>query len=382
MMSLAPPDDLVGEIRRRLLDRGGAAPSTVAGLVADDLDDLLPLAGTTERRQVTDLVLAEITGLGPLEPLLADPTVEDVMINAGTQLWVARHGRTEWVGSVEPGVVGMVIERILAPLGLRLDRTSPVVDARLADGSRLAAVLGPLAVDGTCLTIRRFRTNHVPLAAMASATVVGLIDEIVARRCNIVVSGATSTGKTTLLNSLSRLIPDDERIVTIEDTAELRIGSANVVRLEARPATAEGLGAVSMRDLLRAALRLRPDRLIVGEVRGDEALDMIEALSTGHDGSLSTCHANSAADALRRLDFMVIGAAHDVPLPAVRERVDHAIDVVIHLVRRADGCRVVSEIVEVSTATGESTAGESCVSRTRTLARDDQVIASPRRGRR
>ncbi len=373
-MSLAPPEDLVDEIRRRLLGRGGAAPSTVAGLVADDLDDLLPLAGSTERRHVTDLVLAEITGLGPLEPLLTDPTVEDVMINAGSQLWVARHGRTEWVGSIEPGVVGMVIERILTPLGLRLDRTSPVVDARLADGSRLAAVLGPLAVDGTCLTIRRFRANHVPLAAMASAAVVELITAIISQRCNIVVSGATSTGKTTLLNSLSRLIPADERIVTIEDTAELRIGSSNVVRLEARPATAEGLGAVSMRDLLRAALRLRPDRLIIGEVRGDEALDMIEALSTGHDGSLSTCHANSAADALRRLDFMVVGAAHDVPLAAVRERVDHAIDVVIHLVRRPDGCRVISEIVEVSPTTDQP--------RTRTLARDDLVVAICQRARR
>ena len=374
MMSLAPPDELVGEIRRRLLDRGGAAPSTVAVFVADDLDDLLPLAGSIERRQVTDLVLAEITGLGPLEPLLADPTVEDVMINAGSQLWVARHGRTEWVGSIEPGVVGMVIERILTPLGLRLDRTSPVVDARLADGSRLAAVLGPLAVDGTCLTIRRFRANHVPLAAMASSSVVELITEIVAQRCNIVVSGATSTGKTTLLNSLSRLIPADERIVTIEDTAELRLASSNVVRLEARPATAEGLGAVSMRDLLRAALRLRPDRLIVGEVRGDEALDMIEALSTGHDGSLSTCHANSAADALRRLDFMVVGAAHDVPLAAVQERVDHAVDVVIHLVRRHDGCRVISEIVEVRPTTDGP--------RTRVLARNDQVVANCERGRR
>ncbi len=373
MTSLAPPDLLVGEIRRRMLDRGVSTASSVPGLVAADLDELLPLAGLGERRQAIDQVLAEITGLGPLEPLLADPTVEDIMINAGNQLWAARDGHMEWVGSLPSNVVAMVIERTLAPLGLRLDRTSPIVDARLPDGSRMAAVLAPLAVDGTCLAIRRFRAAEVPLTALAAPDVVELVTEIVARRCNVLVSGATSTGKTTLLNMLSRLIPSDERIVTIEDTAELRLKTPNVVRLEARPATADGLGAVSMRDLVRAALRLRPDRLVVGEVRGDEALDMIEALSTGHDGSLSTCHANGPVDALRRLDFMVVAAAGDVPLAAIRERVDHAIDIVIHLQRRSDGRREISHIVEVAPTGGP---------RTRQLAVGNRVVGILERGRR
>ncbi len=375
-MSLAPPDQLVGEIRRRIIDRGGLpSPETVAGIVSGGLDDLLPLAGPAERQQVTDHLLAELVGLGPIEPLLRDPTVEDVMINGGNELWVARRGRSEKVGRLQPHVVGAIIERILAPLGLRLDRTSPVVDARLADGSRFAAVLSPLAVDGTCLAIRRFHRVDFPLDLLAGGAVAGLITELVARRCNIVVSGATSTGKTTLLNTISRLIPADDRVVTIEDTAELRVAVPNVVRLEARPATADGLGAVSMGNLLRAALRLRPDRLIVGEVRGDEALDMIEALSTGHDGSMSTCHANGPEDALRRLDFMVLAAAGDVPLHAIRERVDHAIDVVIHLERQADGERRVCSVVETSAA-GPGSA------RTRTLAAGGRLVEPPSRGRR
>ena len=240
-------------------------------------------------------VVARVEGLGPLEPLLADPDVTEVMVNAGRDVWVERSGRLEPAGvALADGQADQLIERIVAPLGLRIDRTAPIVDARLGDGSRVHAVVAPLAIDGTCLCIRRFAARAWPLAAFASDEVVALLGWAVEARCNVVVSGATSSGKTSLLNALAGAVPRRERIITIEDAAELRLPGDHVVRLESRPATAEGVGAVTTRQLLRAALRMRPDRLVVGEVRGAEALDMVQALNTGHDGSLATCHANSA----------------------------------------------------------------------------------------
>jgi pilus assembly protein CpaF len=246
-----------------------------------------------------------------------------------------------------PGQADQLVERIVAPLGLRIDRTAPVVDARLPDGSRVHAVVAPLAVDGTCVCIRRFAARAWPLGAFATDEVVALLSWAVEARCNVVVSGATSSGKTSLLNALAGMVPRRERIITIEDAAELRLPGEHVVRLESRPATAEGIGAVATRQLLRAALRMRPDRLVVGEVRGAEALDMVQALNTGHDGSLATCHANSAVDALRRVESMVLEGAPALPLVAVREYVHSSIDLVVHTARAGGGRRRVVEVAEV-----------------------------------
>ena len=309
---------------------------------------MAPLLAPLELDALVARVVARVEGLGPLEPLLADPDVTEVMINAGTDVWVERSGRLEHTGlRLAHGQADQLIERIVAPLGLRIDRTAPVVDARLPDGSRVHAVVAPLAVDGTCVCIRRFAGRAWPLSAFASEEVATLLTWAIEARCNMVVSGATSSGKTSLLNALAGLVPPSERIITIEDAAELRLPGDHVVRLESRPATAEGLGAVTTRQLLRAALRMRPDRLVVGEVRGAEALDMVHALNTGHDGSLATCHANSAVDALRRLESMVLEGAVALPLVAVRDHVHASIDLVVHTARATGGQRRVVEVAEV-----------------------------------
>jgi pilus assembly protein CpaF len=240
----------------------------------------------------------------------------------------------------------VIVERVLGPLGLRLDRTNAVVDGRMGDGSRVSVIGPPLAVDGVVLTIRRFAARAVPLARFAEAPVIDLLESLVANRANLVVFGATGSGKTTLLNALAARLPDGERVVTIEDTAELRLPGSHVVRLEARPPNAEGAGEVTIRQLVRAALRLRPDRIVVGEVRGPEAFDMLWAMATGHDGSMSTCHANGASDALRRLETFVLTAGADLPLAAVRSQVRAAVDVLVGVRRLADGRRVVDSVAE------------------------------------
>jgi len=239
------------------------------------------------------------------------------------------------------------IEQILAPVGRRLDRSHPTVDARLADGSRLCAVIEPVAVDGPCLSIRRFAGSSIPLARFASPAVVRLLHELVASRCNVLVSGATSSGKTTLLNALTATVEHDCRLITLEDVAELRVPHPHVVRLETREATPDGVGEVTLAHLLRTALRLRPDRLVVGEIRGEEAIHLLHALNTGHDGSLATMHANSAADALARLCALVLHQAAGWTLHAVETHVALAIDVVVHLTRQVDGTRRVAQVVEV-----------------------------------
>ncbi len=339
-------------VHQRLLNEDGALTAVpLNARLTELLRDEAPLldAGTFGRLlgELTD----EIGGLGPLEPLLADPGVSEVMINGPGRCFVERRGRLEPVAiDLDAAAIVRIVQRIVAPLGLRLDRASPMVDARLADGSRLHAVIPPLAIDGPCVTIRRFGARAIPLAGFGLDENTGaFLRSAVTGGCNLLVAGATSAGKTTLLNSLSSAIPTEERVVTIEETAELRLAQAHVVRLEARPANAEGAGAVSVRTLVRAALRMRPDRIVVGEVRGAEALDMLQALNTGHDGSLCTVHANSAADALSRIETLALMAGVGLPLAAVRAQVASAIDVIISVARAADGARRVVTIGEVTT---------------------------------
>ncbi len=301
--------------------------------------------------EVVDAVVDALVGLGPLEPLLRDPGVTDVLVNGPREVWVERHGTLERsdVAFADETAVVAAVERTIAPLGLRLDRGQPMVSARLADGSRLHAAIPPVAVNGPIVAIRRFTSAvddlaHFVAAGSMSERARQVLVEAVRDRRNIVVSGATGAGKTTLLNALARQVPSDQRLVTIEDAAELRF-EGHVVRLEARPPNAEGEGQVTLAELVRTALRLRPDRIIVGEVRGAEALDMIAAMNTGHDGSLSTVHANSPDDALWRLETLALSAGGPGE-QAVRRQLWSAIDLIVHLHRRG-GRRSVSAIAAV-----------------------------------
>jgi pilus assembly protein CpaF len=308
-----------------------------------------PLCPPAEAARVLDALVDDVGGLGPLEPLLADPSISEIMVNGPGRAYVERRGRIERVDVVlDARTIARLAERVVAPLGLRLDHASPMVDARLSDGSRLHAVLPPLAPDGPCLTIRRFVARDAGLDAFdVGEQDARRIAALVRGGWNLLVAGATSTGKTTLCNALARAIDPAERIVTIEETAELRLPKPHVVRLEARPPNAEGAGAVGVRDLVRAALRMRPDRLIVGEVRGAEALDMLQALNTGHDGSLSTVHANDPAAALSRLETLALFAGLPLPSTAVRSQIGGAIDAVVHVARGAGGSRSVTAVTEV-----------------------------------
>jgi pilus assembly protein CpaF len=341
-------------VHRRLLAEGGDAHSVVGVhamrmRLGDLLRDEQPLLAAARFDQLLEELTHEVVGLGALEPLLADPTITEVMINGPGCAYVERRGRLEPVVlELDAAAIVHLVERVVAPLGLRLDRASPMVDARLADGSRLHAVIPPLAVDGPCVTIRRFGARAVDLVEFGlGAEAAGFLAWAVGAGWNVLVAGATSAGKTTLLNALSRSIPPGERIVTIEETAELQLAQPHVVRLEARPPNAEGIGGVTVRELVRAALRMRPDRLVVGEVRSGEALDMLQALNTGHDGSMSTIHANGPADALARLETLVLLADSGLPLAAVRSQVIASVDAVAFVARRAGGARRVERIAEV-----------------------------------
>jgi len=338
---------LVRAERPRATDESHVAHGALIAAVDHHLDVRAPLLAAAQRRSVRQQVLARLTGLGALEPFLADDTVTEVTVNAGRDVWVDRRGRMEHVATLAIGEIDTLVERIIGPLGLRFDRTSPIVDARLADGARLCAVMAPLAVDGTCASIRRFALHDIPLSAFASPSVAALLGDLVRAKCNIVVSGATSSGKTTLLNALAGLLPPSERVLTIEDTAELRLHTDHVVRLEARRATPDGVGEITVRDLVRAALRMRPDRLVVGEVRGAEAFDMVQALNTGHDGSLSTVHANSPQDAIRRIASLTAQGAAGQPLDSIIEQVRSSIDIVVHVARLGDGRRHIVEVAQV-----------------------------------
>ncbi len=355
-------DDLAVALRARLIERARSGESGSAGLDAEVRALVEREAGAlpdSEREALCRRVLLLATGLGPLEPLLSDPTVDEVMVNGPEAIYVERRGRLESTGVRFDSEAGLLhaIERILAPLGRRVDEASPLCDARLADGSRVNVVIPPLSLSGPCLTVRRFRREGFSLRELVAggtlpADVAELLALCVAARASVLVSGGTGSGKTTTLNALSGAIPGEERIVTIEDAAELRLRQRHVVRLEARPANLEGRGEVTIRQLVVNALRMRPDRIVVGEVRGAEALDMLQALNTGHDGSLTTVHANSPADALRRIETLALMAGIGLPHAAVRDQVASALDVVVHQARLPDGSRVVESVTEVLRVAG------------------------------
>jgi pilus assembly protein CpaF len=354
-------DELASALRSRLIERAregvasGGLEDEVRALVEDEAGPL----PDSERDVLAERVVLLASGLGPLEPLLADPSVDEVMVNGPAAVYAERAGRIERadVRFADEAELLHAVERILAPLGRRVDEASPLCDARLADGSRVNVVIPPLSLDGPCLTIRRFRRRGFSLRDLvANGTLPPALAELlalcVAAHATILVSGGTGSGKTTTLNALSGAIPGEERIVTIEDAAELRLRQRHVVRLEARPPNLEGRGEVTIRQLVRNALRMRPDRIVVGEVRGGEALDMLQALNTGHDGSLTTVHANSPPDALRRVETLALMAGVGLPHSAVRAQVVSAIDVVVHQARRADGSRAVESVTEVVRAAG------------------------------
>jgi len=358
--------ELAASLRARLVERrrsvaaqGGGAGGEIGDAVRELVAEEAVLLGAEAREELALRIVRDSVGLGPLEVLLADPAVEEVMVNGPGTVYVERGGRLEAteVRFADEEDLRNAIERILAPLGRRVDELSPMVDARLADGSRVNVVIPPLAIDGPLLAIRRFGARRpgpdelVALGTLSAAQRQALAAAVGARR-SVLVSGGTGSGKTTLLNALSSFIAAGERVVTIEDAAELRLQQPHVVRLESRPAGIEGRGEVTIRDLLRNALRMRPDRIVIGEVRGAEALDLLTALNTGHDGALSTVHANSPADALSRLETLALMAGVGLPHAAIAEQVQRGIDLVVHLERRADGARVVTEIAEVVRAAG------------------------------
>jgi len=354
----AQTESLVDRLHQQLLGAGTPPVDTSAATIHELARSDDPLLPEPEVASVVEQLQARMSGLGVLEPLLADAAVSEVMVNGGGAVWIEREGRLERTSlSVDEPIVLQLIERIVGPLGLSIDRVSPIVDARLPDGSRVNAVVRPLAVDGPCLTIRRFGARRIELDAVATPGTAALLRWAVRARLNILVCGGAGAGKTTLLNALAAEIETHERVITVEDAAELRLPGDHVVRLEARPAGTEGAGAVRVRDLVRNALRMRPDRIVVGEVRAGEAIDMLQAMNTGHEGSLSTCHANGPADALRRLETLVLMGDVALPLPAIREQIRSAIDLVVAIARRPDGTRrvvAVGEVQESATATAQS----------------------------
>ena len=316
--------------------------------IAEWVRQRAPLLSPALQERLAERVAARLAGLGPLETLVTDDAVNEIMVNGAGAVWVEQDGMLRQTAVVlGESTLHQLIERVVGPLGLRADRTSPLVDARLPDGSRVNVVMPPVAVDGPYLVIRRFRACDLRVADFAPPPVAALLRWMVVSRANIVVSGGTGAGKTTFLNTVAGHIPADQRIVTVEDAAELNLKAGHVVRLESRPSSVEGLAAVTVRDLVRNALRMRPDRILVGEVRGAEAFDMLQAMNTGHDGCLSTCHANSPPDALDRLETMVLMAGAGLPLQAVRDQISAALDFVVHLARGPAGARRVAGVAEV-----------------------------------
>ena len=329
------------------------------------LQDLLnqettPLSAEDKREIIGD-VIDNILGYGPIEALLNDPTVTEVMVNSPRTVYIERAGKIYLTDRhfVDEAHLLRIIDKIVARVGRRVDEASPMVDARLPDGSRVNAIISPLAINGPMLTIRKFSQDPFTAEDLISfgtmnERVSQFLEACVRGRLNILISGGTGTGKTTLLNVVSAYVPGDERIVTVEDAAELRLRQEHVLRLESRPPNIEGRGQITIRDLVRNTLRMRPDRIIVGEVRGGESLDMLQAMNTGHDGSLSTIHANSPRDALARLETMVLMSGIELPVRAIREQISSALDVLVHLVRLRDGTRRITQISEVEGMEGDT----------------------------
>jgi pilus assembly protein CpaF len=347
--------ELVSELGPRLFDVSDSdeVRRTIGGEIRQRLD-LEPELARDDRERLAAEIADDIFGYGPLERVLNDSTVSEVMVNGCTDVWIERDGRLikTPLRFSDDSQLRRIITKMVGQIGRRIDESSPMVDARLPDGSRVNAIIPPLSLSGPLLTIRRFAKERFGLEELTSlgtvsAQAVEFLCNCVRADLNILVSGGTGSGKTTLLNALSVAVPDSDRIVTIEDAAELQLKQRHVVRLESRPKNIEGEGEVTIRDLVRNALRMRPDRIIVGEVRGAEALDMLQAMNTGHEGSLSTIHANSARDALNRLETMVLMAGYDLPVKAIRGHVSAALDLIIQLDRLDDGSRRVTQITEV-----------------------------------
>ncbi|MFO7533988.1 MAG: ATPase, T2SS/T4P/T4SS family, partial [Candidatus Limnocylindrales bacterium] len=343
----------------QLLDLSNVAETRkkITAIIDESIDELSALQGLSltreERRRLSDEVVHEVTGFGPIEPLLIDPTITEVMVNGPRQVYVERAGKIEKVPITfrDDEHVMNIIDRIISPIGRRIDETSPRVDARLPDGSRVNAIIKPLSLVGPVITVRKFATRFdvEDLVRFGTATpeMFEFLRVCVQARLNLFLSGGTGSGKTTTLNVLSSFIPTDERIITIEDAAELQLTQEHVVTLEARPANLEGTGEITIRDLLRNALHMRPDRIVVGECRSGEALDMIQAMTTGQEGSLSTGHANSPRDMLRRLETMILMTGYELPLRAIREQIASAVDVIVHTARLRDGSRKITSITEI-----------------------------------
>src|SRR5579863_2702411 len=357
-------------LHRKLLDRinlealatidNQRVRAEVRQAVISLIDGEPTLLSSLERQQISEEVLDEVFGLGPLEPLLQDTSISDILVNGHKQVYVERKGLLELtnVRFHDDGHLLRIIDRIVSQVGRRVDESNPMVDARLADGSRVNAIIPPLAVDGPLLSIRRFSTDKLMPADLVAKTsltpgMMSLLEAAVKARLNIIVSGGTGAGKTTLLNALSVFISPKERIVTIEDAAELQLQQPHLARLETRPANLEGQGAVRQRQLLVNSLRMRPDRIVVGEVRGEEALDMLQAMNTGHDGSLTTVHANSPRDAVSRLEVMVSLANANMQLVSIRQQIASAVHVLVQAARLSDGSRRVVNVTEVTGMEGE-----------------------------
>jgi pilus assembly protein CpaF len=358
------------DLHRKILDRldleklgrstGDSAREEVLILIRSSVNsEAVPLS-FAEREQLSREILDEIFGLGPLEPLLKDPTISDILVNRFDRVYVERGGKLEVTGLSfkDNQHLMQIIDRIVSRIGRRVDESSPMVDARLQDGSRVNAIIPPLALDGACLSIRRFGRDPVTARNMIenktlSEPMLELLSAIVKGRLNVIISGGTGAGKTTVLNVLSGYIPNSERIVTIEDAAELQLKQEHVVRLETRPPNIEGKGSVRMRQLVINSLRMRPDRIVVGEVRGEEAFDMLQAMNTGHEGSLTTVHANSPRDALARIENMVSMANLNIPERAIRHQIANAVHAVVQVARLSDGSRKILTVSEVTGMDGD-----------------------------
>ena len=379
-------------VQKRLLeDTNGEVPidnpvklrQMIEGIFNELLVQKNLLLNREERNQLLESIVSEITGYGPLEPLLNDPEITEIMVNGASDVFIEKNGLIEYtpIKFNDEAHLRRIIDRIVAPIGRRVDEASPMVDARLPSGYRVNATIPPLSLDGAALTIRKFAVKAFTSDDLVNSNSVtpalaAFMKACVEARVNTVISGGTGTGKTTLLNVISAFIPANERIISIEDTAELQLNRKHVVRLEKRPPNIEGRGEISIRQLVINALRMRPDRIIVGECRGGEALDMLQAMNTGHDGSMTTVHSNSPRDALRRIEIMVLMAGMDLPLKAIREQVASSIDLIVHLERMKDGKRKVVQVTEVQGMEGDTLVLQDLFVYNYTSMRDGSVVGS------